>query len=382
MKGSYCLTRFGLLVVVTLLTYPALPGHTANNIVAWGSNNGGLTNPPASLTNSLAVAAGGNGIALNKDHTVVTWGWKDIFDLGPVTNTVPAGLTNVIGIAAGSTFNLALKDDGSVVTWLVVPIGSVGNPPIWSNVVQVSSGNYHTLALLSDGHVVGWGSNEHGEIDVPQDLTNAVTVSAGSQFSLALRRNGEVVAWGRNDLGQTNVPTALTNAVTIAAGHSHGLATTTSGQAIAWGYNSYGVTNVPPSLTDVVAVDAGTGHSLALRRDGTVIAWGQNNAGQTNVPAGLTNVAAIAASINHNLALVDANSAQFSMVLLNPVRSNGIFSATVPTRSGRVYVLEFKDDLAESDWKALPLMAGNGGLRTLKDPNPTGVQRFYRVRQW
>jgi len=51
------------------------------------------------------------------EGSVVAWGangWGSI-DFG-VTN-VPAGLTNVIAVAAGAVHSLALKSDGSVVTW-------------------------------------------------------------------------------------------------------------------------------------------------------------------------------------------------------------------------------------------------------------------------
>jgi len=54
----------------------------------------------------------------------------------------------------------------------------------------------------------------------------------------------------------------------------------------------------------------------------------------------------------------------------------------LPTQYGRVYALEYKNSLTDSQWTALPLVAGNGGLRTLSDPTATGQQRFYRVRRW
>lgn len=71
-----------------------------------------------------------------------------------------------------------------------------------------------------------------------------------------------------------------------------------------------------------------------------------------------------------------------SVLLSNPVVQSNVFSVSLPTRSGRVYALEFKTSLADSNWNALPLVAGNGGIRNLTDPFATGAQRFYRVRQW
>ena len=55
---------------------------------------------------------------------------------------------------------------------------------------------------------------------------------------------------------------------------------------------------------------------------------------------------------------------------------------SVPTRSGRVYRLEYKNALDEAGWTGLPLVAGNGGIRVLSDPTATAAQRLYRVRHW
>jgi len=54
----------------------------------------------------------------------------------------------------------------------------------------------------------------------------------------------------------------------------------------------------------------------------------------------------------------------------------------LPTRSGRVYRLEYKNSLTDSNWTALPLAAGVAGTLELSDPTAAGTTRFYRVRQW
>ena len=54
------------------------------------------------------------------------------------------------------------------------------------------------------------------------------------------------------------------------------------------------------------------------------------------------------------------------------------------TESGRVYRLEYKNSLADPNWTALPLVAGNGRMLQLTDPTATTNMRarFYRVRRW
>jgi len=79
-----------------------------------GWNLWGQANVPAGLSNVVAVAAGGWGhsLALKSDGTVVAWGYS-----GDGQTNVPSGLSNVVAIAAGLNDSLALKSDGTVVGW-------------------------------------------------------------------------------------------------------------------------------------------------------------------------------------------------------------------------------------------------------------------------
>jgi Alpha-tubulin suppressor and related RCC1 domain-containing proteins len=138
---------------------------------------------------------------------VVAWGYQFSGQLD-----VPEGLTDVVQIAAGQTFSLALKSDGTVVGWGTDPeTGGTETPPAGlKGVVQVATSYDHALALKSDGTVVGWGRNLSGEMDVPTDLTGVVQVAGGFDFSLALKSDGTVVAWGSNNVEhQMDIPTGL-----------------------------------------------------------------------------------------------------------------------------------------------------------------------------
>src|ERR1039458_2371326 len=61
---------------------------------------------------------------------------------------VPAGLTNVVAIAAGDFDTLALRRDGTVVGWGDNSYGQISGPATVMNAVAVASGNYHGLALI------------------------------------------------------------------------------------------------------------------------------------------------------------------------------------------------------------------------------------------
>jgi hypothetical protein len=90
----------------------------------------------------------------------------------------------------------------------------------------------------------------------------------------------------------------------------------------------------------------------------------------------------IASGTDFSLALVGDAPPVVRVPLVSPSWNAGVFSVSVPTQSGRVYRLEYKSSLADANWIALPLVAGNGGARQLTDSTATGAQRFYRVRRW
>jgi len=287
-------------------------------VVGWGDNTYGeatgvISGPPGVvtiagqiLTNVVAVAAGeGYSLALEADGTVVGWG-----DNLYCETTIPTGLSNVVAIAARGYNNLALKSGGAVVSWGNNVEGQNIPPVALTNVVAISAGEYHSLALMAGGTVVDWGMDysklPSSSINMPASLSNVVAVAAGAVHSLALEANGMVVGWGDNYYGEIRIPPGLSRVVAIAAGGWHSLALTSDGTVYDWGWNYYGdfgTTNMPAGLNNVVAIAAGQNHRLALKADGTVVGWGDNYYGEINIPAGLNNVVAIAAGWGSSLAL-------------------------------------------------------------------------------
>ena len=129
----------------------------------------------------------------------------------------------------------------------------------------VSAGSSHNVAIKSDSTVVTWGDNSYGQLGdgtttnrtspvAVSGLTEVVAVAAGNNHTVALKSDGTVVAWGSNYLGQLGDGTTTDR---------------TSPAAV-------------PGLTGVVAMAEGVSryHNVALKSDGTVVAWGSNNLGQ------------------------------------------------------------------------------------------------------
>jgi alpha-tubulin suppressor-like RCC1 family protein len=210
---------------------------------------------------------------------------------------------------------MALKDDGTVVSWGLnefywetpVPAGLTG-------VTAIAGGGGHSLALKSDGSVYGWGGNDSGQVTGTRTTTpetnyvtldgrllgDVIAIAAGIESSIALRKDGSVVCWGRNDFGQSTAPgAAQSNVIAIAAGEVHSVALRADGTVLAWGNNNFGQVTGSPNLevpyfgtaspvtleghqvNGVTAIAAGGLHTVALL--GTVTALQATRSGNNLV---------------------------------------------------------------------------------------------------
>lgn len=166
------------------------------SVVAWGyDTNAPYIRVPSNLPPVKAVAAGwDHSVALLTNGTIAAWGYNYATYGWNLTNP-PAGLSNVVAIAAGGWHTLALRADGTVVAWgagngtnlsgdfcgsergqSIVPAGL-------SNVVAIAAGGYSSAALRNDGTVLAWGEFD----DVPWGLDGVVAIGAGENHGLAVR---------------------------------------------------------------------------------------------------------------------------------------------------------------------------------------------------
>ena len=242
--------------------------------------------------------------------------WLDAL-IGFAIGLLAAGATHAAQpmVAMGASHALAVRSDGTVLTWGADTYGQLGlgrallSPvPVkvggLSQIKAVAAGSGHSLAVRADGTVWAWGSNEQfgklGDgttVDRPTPIQvggvdQASDICAGGWHSAVLRRDGTVWAWGNNWHGQTGhgplvVNSApgpvegLTDVTAIACYANQTFALKRDGTVWGWGANAQGglgdgtqldrATPVQVSgLTDVVAING----TAALRRDGTVWEWG------------------------------------------------------------------------------------------------------------
>jgi alpha-tubulin suppressor-like RCC1 family protein len=174
-----------------------------------------------SLSGIVAIAGGGwHSLALKSDGSVWAWGRNNSGQLG--NNSIldsnrpvlVSNLSGVIAIAAGGAFSLALKSDGTVWSWGNNGIGQlgtgaaslgtdsgipvpVGGPTPIQNVIAIAAGQEFGLALKSDGTLWAWGMNGQGQLgdgSAPTtqaapvqviNLTGATATTAGLFHALA-----------------------------------------------------------------------------------------------------------------------------------------------------------------------------------------------------
>jgi alpha-tubulin suppressor-like RCC1 family protein len=340
-----------------------------SRVLAWGTNGVGelgYVNPgdftPQSVrslgpgSGVVAVAAGlVHSLSLQSNGAVQAWGLGDNGRLGngtPFFRTTPEAVSGlgagsgVIAIAAGNAFSMALKSDGTVLTWGFNFNGQIGNGtntdqylPVQvtglgpgSGVIAIAAGSTSAYALKGDGTVWAWGSNANGELGngtttqqlIPVQVlilgSNVTAIFAGSSSShaLALKSDSSVWAWGFNGFGQLGDGTTTSRTspvgvtgfgagsgiVALAAGASHSLGLKSDGSVFAWGSNGAGqlgdgtqtqrLTPNPVSglgSGGAIAITAGGGFSLAVKSDGSALGWGRNTSGQLgNGTMSLTNV--------------------------------------------------------------------------------------------
>jgi alpha-tubulin suppressor-like RCC1 family protein len=231
----------------------------------------------------VAVSAGrDHSLALRSDGTMVAWGRGTEGQLGNGGFTTQQDRVNIpnvngiVAISAGNFHSLALKSDGTMLSWGNNGSGELGDGTIGTsnpiptavtsatNIVAIAAGGFHSLALKSDGTMLSWGNDGNGQLGdgtigtnnptptAVTSATNIVAIAAGNSHSLALKSDGTMLSWGYDSFGQLGggtigtinpIPTAVTSAtniVAIAAGNSHSLALKSDGTMLSWGYDGFG----------------------------------------------------------------------------------------------------------------------------------------------
>jgi hypothetical protein len=245
--------------------------------------------PIAVLDDAFGVSASRHSLAVKTDGSVWAWGDNEFGALGDGTTNdrhVPVQVSGLgpgsgfIAVAAGNFHSLALKSDGSLWGWGWNVYGQLGDgttvdrlAPVQvsgagpgSNVVAIAKGVDHGMAVKRDGTILTWGSNQFGQLgdgtavwrQSPVVVSGSgpgsdyVAIGAGHYHSFGVKRDGTLWSWGDNSESQLGDGTTTDRTSPVQV----------------------------PGLTGVIAAAGGYYHSLALKNDGTVWSWGDNDEGQ------------------------------------------------------------------------------------------------------
>ena len=265
-------------------------------------------------------------------------------------------LTEVVKVAGGESFSLALLKSGQLMSWGDNTKGQLGDGnvitrsipdmiPLVNGVVDIACGEDFAVAVLATGNVMTWGFNDKGQLGYSStdnivstptyftSITDAVAVEAGAYHAMVLNFDGTVSGWGDNSEGQITGSATSTDAfsadvgVTVASNVACGANYTVflmTNQTITH-YGSGGPTTIDETDfgTGVVGIASGDEHNLYLLDDGTVFAAGENDQGQLGdntqtdaastpvqvlgetavTPSGLTSITGISAGSQSSYAL-------------------------------------------------------------------------------
>jgi len=170
-----------------------------------------------------------SGPTVQADKNFWLWGsWgKRIIKVPFLTQKVSGRIRDVI---IGPTFIVALREDGTLVSWGEDKMGCLGlgtdiqlctePKPIpfptdfQGKVVDIQYGKHHILALTNHGKVYSWGENTDGQLGlndlqtryepsiVEEISQHPITqILAVDNMSYALTKSGVVYAWGENKEG-------------------------------------------------------------------------------------------------------------------------------------------------------------------------------------
>lgn len=180
-------------------------------VVAWGRDNVGQVSGTAPSLGTIVSVIDGTSFRLSQPLPAAT------------LNLIYDGTTTLSSTCDGSDV-VTVADTSALYAGMTVAGPGIVGPAGLTNVVAIAAGAYHSLAVKSDGTVVAWGWDNAQQCTVPSSLNGVSGITAGYGFSLALKTDGTIVAWGEGADGQTTVPSTATQVTQIAAGGAHALA--------------------------------------------------------------------------------------------------------------------------------------------------------------
>ena len=68
-----------------------------------------------------------------------------------------------------------------------------------------------------------------------------------------------------------------------------------------------------------------------------------------------------------------------SPTIFAPARTGNTFVFSFQSEPGKTYVVQYTDSITTPNWQALPVIAGDGSVKTVTHSAPGVTQRYYRL---
>ena len=177
---------------------------------AWGRPDYNATNVPSDLSGVVEIQAGNvHQIYLLEDGTIGGFGQNYNGQCN-----VPSSVQPPLDFDATESWSMAISDNGAPSVW-GFNTGSYGGidgcntciPSEATNIIDMATGHYFAMALTASGEVIAWGDNDSGQCSPPADLDEVVMIHANQDTAFAVHPDGSVTGWG-NGAG-ADVPSDL-----------------------------------------------------------------------------------------------------------------------------------------------------------------------------
>ena len=261
-------------VAVGAGAYYGIALRSNGSLVCWGDNSTGIVSQTPSGNDFIGIVKNGasafaNAYAIKSDGSLVGWGYLNSRP-GYPTGYVPAG-TGFTKVDCMSTYGVALKNDGSVVTWKADGSQQDGAPS-GNDFIDIAADAYHGLALRSNGTILAWGSNNQGQCNVPTGNDFVDIACAYGSVSFALRSNGEVVIWGDEGWAHPYQFEGHNDFVKLFSSYQmNAFGLRADGSMVVWGSPEGGMLTNAPTGKGFIDIASGEYFGLALTGKPTVI---------------------------------------------------------------------------------------------------------------
>ncbi len=194
------------------------------------------------------------------------WGPADSVEELGVPNPEPiTGLSDIVNLAIGPSFVLALDANGRVFAWGDNADGVLGtgdresrSTPVGidftTRVSDIAAGAYTSFAITDSGQLYGWGGNRYGEL---ADSPNPMEVSPVTLF--ADRRWRDVATGLHSNIGGSTTPIVY--------------AISDMGWLYYWASGERQPTALANDIGGWVSVTVSERRIIAIRRNGALYTW-------------------------------------------------------------------------------------------------------------